>query len=292
MIAALLTSLPACSSDLQPGATSSGSGGASAGSGTGGSVVSSTSGGGAGGMPVAAIPGLRAEYFANYLDLALEQIEPDVDHDWGDAAPGPGVGADAFSARWTGLLVPPASGMYTLTTETDDGVRLWIDDQLVIDDWHGHFVTQTHATIALQAGVPVPIRLEYFELDLAASARLSWSSATLAQEIIPTSQLIAAPTSSGLPGPTPPYQNPVIAFDCPDPGVIASGTSTRHASALAEHLSREVKRDFGVWPEHLEGIGEGRWVLLDYGALIVHVFYDFVRQEYRLEELWTKKLRK
>jgi nicotinate-nucleotide adenylyltransferase len=74
--------------------------------------------------------------------------------------------------------------------------------------------------------------------------------------------------------------------------LIASGTSTRHASALAEHLTREVKREYGVWPEHLEGIGEGRWVLVDYGALIVHVFYDFVRQEYRLEELWTKPKKK
>ena len=71
--------------------------------------------------------------------------------------------------------------------------------------------------------------------------------------------------------------------------LIASGTSTRHASALAEHLTREVKKDYGVWPEHLEGAGEGRWVLVDYGALIIHVFYDFVRQEYRLEELWKRK---
>lgn len=70
--------------------------------------------------------------------------------------------------------------------------------------------------------------------------------------------------------------------------VIGSGTSTRHASALADHLVREVKKDYGVWPENLEGIGEGRWVVVDYGALIIHVFYDFVRQEYRLEELWSK----
>lgn len=69
--------------------------------------------------------------------------------------------------------------------------------------------------------------------------------------------------------------------------LIASGTSTRHASALAEHLIREVKKEFGVWPENMEGQNEGRWVVLDYGALIVHVFYDYVRQEYRLEELWT-----
>lgn len=71
--------------------------------------------------------------------------------------------------------------------------------------------------------------------------------------------------------------------------VIASGTSTRHATALAEHLIREIKKDYGVWPENIEGASEGRWVVIDYGALIIHTFYDFVRQEYRLEELWTKR---
>lgn len=71
--------------------------------------------------------------------------------------------------------------------------------------------------------------------------------------------------------------------------VIASGTSTRHATALAEHLMKEVKKDYGVWPEHIEGTSEGRWIVTDYGSLIVHTFYDFVRQEYRLEELWTRR---
>lgn len=70
--------------------------------------------------------------------------------------------------------------------------------------------------------------------------------------------------------------------------LIASGTSTRHTTALAEHLVKEVKKDYGVWPESMEGQSEGRWVVVDYGALIVHIFYDFVRQEYRLEDLWTK----
>lgn len=70
--------------------------------------------------------------------------------------------------------------------------------------------------------------------------------------------------------------------------LICSGTSTRHATALAEHLIKEVKKDYNVWPESLEGQNEGRWIVIDYGALIVHTFYDFVRQEYRLENLWTK----
>lgn len=70
--------------------------------------------------------------------------------------------------------------------------------------------------------------------------------------------------------------------------IVASGTSTRHTSALAEGLSREIKAQMGVWPQGIEGVGEGRWVVMDYGSLIVHIFYDFLRQEYRLEELWAK----
>jgi nicotinate-nucleotide adenylyltransferase len=73
--------------------------------------------------------------------------------------------------------------------------------------------------------------------------------------------------------------------------LIASGTSTRHATALAEHLIREVKKDYNVWPESLEGQYEGRWIVIDYGALIVHTFYDYVRQEYRLEDLWNQRPR-
>ncbi len=70
--------------------------------------------------------------------------------------------------------------------------------------------------------------------------------------------------------------------------LIASGTSTRHTSSMAQNLVKAVKEEFNVYPQGVEGIDEGRWVVVDYGALIVHIFYDFVRQEYRLEDLWTK----
>ena len=71
-----------------------------------------------------------------------------------------------------------------------------------------------------------------------------------------------------------------------DFSIVASGTSTRQATALAEVLSQAVKAEFGVSPISAEGVSEGRWVVLDYGALIVHIFYDFLRQQYNLEELW------
>lgn len=70
--------------------------------------------------------------------------------------------------------------------------------------------------------------------------------------------------------------------------IVVSGTSTRHAISLAESLTKETKREYGTWPQSLEGQTEGRWIVIDYGALIIHSFYDFVRQEYRLEDLWKE----
>lgn len=70
--------------------------------------------------------------------------------------------------------------------------------------------------------------------------------------------------------------------------LIASGTSTRHAAAMAENIVLAVKEEYNVHPQSVEGIDEGRWVLVDYGSLIVHIFYDFVRQEYNLENLWRE----
>jgi nicotinate-nucleotide adenylyltransferase len=68
--------------------------------------------------------------------------------------------------------------------------------------------------------------------------------------------------------------------------IVTSGTSTKQTSALAQNLMREVKTKYGTYPQHIEGLREGRWVVLDYGATIIHIFYDYVRMEYRLEELW------
>jgi len=70
--------------------------------------------------------------------------------------------------------------------------------------------------------------------------------------------------------------------------LIASGTSTRHAASMAENLVVAVKEEYNVHPQSVEGIDEGRWVLVDYGSLIIHLFYDFVRQEYSLENLWRE----
>ena len=67
--------------------------------------------------------------------------------------------------------------------------------------------------------------------------------------------------------------------------VIATGRSDIHVRAIAEHVL-DSARDDGNRPEHIEGLDEGRWVLLDYIDHVVHIFHPAVRDFYRLEALW------
>jgi GH43 family beta-xylosidase len=198
------------------------------------------------------VPGLFAEYFADYHDRVLSRVEPGVDHDWGEGSPGEGLAADRFSARWTGYLIAPVSGTYVLSTDNDDGVRLWVGDELVIDDWRGHFVERHQAEVALTADEPVAIRLDYFEIDLAASLRLSWSGPGRDEEVISSLYLRTTASPSELAGPKPPYQNPVIAFDCPDPGVLAAGTPSApayYAACTGGSFPVRTSRDLVFWTD-------------------------------------------
>ena len=71
-----------------------------------------------------------------------------------------------------------------------------------------------------------------------------------------------------------------------DAFIICSGSSNRQVTAIAEHVERRLRKQ-KVKPLGVEGAKEGQWVLLDYGHVIIHVFYESVRQFYDLEGLWT-----
>lgn len=71
-----------------------------------------------------------------------------------------------------------------------------------------------------------------------------------------------------------------------DTFIIVSGTSTRQVRAIGERLASNL-RDDKVKPLNIEGLEEGRWVLMDYGDVIIHIFYEPVRSEFNLEGLWA-----
>lgn len=74
--------------------------------------------------------------------------------------------------------------------------------------------------------------------------------------------------------------------DMTDCFVIASGTSDTHVRAVAEHVLAELKKE-GMTAHHIEGLQQGRWVLLDYVDFVVHIFHPALRAFYQLERLWS-----
>lgn len=135
-------------------------------------------------------PGLKAEYF-DYTDLTgkvAERIDATVDFDWGQTEPVPGVG-DTFAVRWSGVITPPQTATYTFTTRTDDGVRLWVDGQPVIDDWSMHAAAERSGQVALSAGRAYDLRMEYFDGVKHAVAKLYWRADGMPRQIVPVTAL-------------------------------------------------------------------------------------------------------
>ncbi|TMV50648.1 hypothetical protein FE783_08105 [Paenibacillus mesophilus] len=144
--------------------------------------------------------GLRAEYYNGnqFAGQEVVRIDETIDFNWGNGNPAPGIGGD-FTVRWNGKLTPRYTETYTLHTESHGGVRLWVDGQLLIDRWTAHNNITEDATVSLTAGQAHTIRMEYVEDNGAARARLLWSSASQAKEVIPKSQL-NPPFIPGVPG--------------------------------------------------------------------------------------------
>jgi len=139
--------------------------------------------------------GLLGEYFANTLYTApfqgspLVRTDATINFDWNSNSPDPSIPATDYTVRWTGLVQPLFNETYTFFTTTDDGVRLWVNGQLLIDHWVPQSPTTWGASIALQAGQMYTIDMEYFQQAGGAVASLLWSSPSTATTNVPQSQL-------------------------------------------------------------------------------------------------------
>ena len=138
--------------------------------------------------------GLLGEYYddINFSDRFLFRTDSNVNFNWGSGSPATGMGADTFSVRWTGQIEARYNETYTFRTTSDDGVRLWVNGELIIDQFIDQSPTNHTGSITLDAGVLYDIRMDYYERGGGAVARLRWSSASQGLEIVPQSQLYAA----------------------------------------------------------------------------------------------------
>jgi PA14 domain len=120
--------------------------------------------------------GLVATYFDNmdFTGPTITRTDATVNFNWGSGSPSPSIGADTFSSRWTGQVQAVESGSYRFQTTSDDGVRLWVNGQLLINNWTNHALTYNTGTLTLQAGQRYDITLEYYENTGGAVMQLEW----------------------------------------------------------------------------------------------------------------------
>src|SRR6266576_372053 len=122
--------------------------------------------------------GLKAEYFSNIkLEGApiLTRTDAKVDFGWGFSGVSPKLSKN-YSVRWTGVIVPPETADYLVGFTGQDGYRLWLDEQPLVEDWTTHRPSTTQANkVHLVKGQSHAIKIEYFQTIRGAEARLLWS---------------------------------------------------------------------------------------------------------------------
>ena len=120
-------------------------------------------------------PVWQAVYWNNTTltgEPVLERSEAVLSHDWGSGSPHPSVVPDGFSARWT-RYIDVASGIYRFTATSDDGIRVWIDDELMINEWYDHPAKTVSVERRLEAGHHW-VEVEFYENGGMARAELTW----------------------------------------------------------------------------------------------------------------------
>jgi glucose/arabinose dehydrogenase len=144
--------------------------------------ITSTPGGG---------DGIIADYFDNidFTGNLITKTESNIHSNWGWGSPDVSIQNDTFSVRYSGKIEPEYSETYTFYTTTDDGVRLWIDNQLIIDQWIDQSASQWSGNVDLVGGQQYDIIMEYYENGGVASVKLEWESLSLAKEIVPQDRL-------------------------------------------------------------------------------------------------------
>ena len=148
---------------------------------------------------------LIGQYYSgeNFDQLVMTRSDPNINFNFGTAAPAASIPANTpFSIRWTGQIKPAKSGTYTFASKSDDGIRVWVDGNLVIDDYHDQAaVNVSKGTISLNAGQAYTLRVDYYQNGQGVgSVKLQYSlPGGKALNVIPSALLSSVtPSTAGL----------------------------------------------------------------------------------------------
>ena len=134
-------------------------------------------------------PGLLGIYYSgrNLENMKTWRVDEEINFHWKDI-PHPEISEKSYSIRWVGMLDVPVSDTYQIFTYHDDGVRVWINDRLVINDWNQHEPAPQEGKIQLNVGLH-NIEIEFFNAQSKAIIQLFWARDKIPQAIIPSENL-------------------------------------------------------------------------------------------------------
>ena len=183
--------------------------------------------------------GIAGAYFdnADFTSPVLTRTDSQINFDWGTGSPAPSIGPDTFSSRWSGYLLAPETGTYSLSSLTSDGVRAYANGVPLINNLNDQSTRWTDSqSITLTAGQKVPLLVEYYENTGSAVAKLKWtgpSFAGLNGSIIPQAYLFETNSSGGTD-----TTAPVITTLNP----ADNATGVAHAADLVATFSENIVR--------------------------------------------------
>lgn len=140
--------------------------------------------------PEGLIKGIAGKYYADarFGKLIDTKIDKCIDFNWMLGSPLPSIKPDYFSIEWNGYIRADADEVYWFFIRSDNGARLWIDDDLVIDNWNSNVSDELCKPVFLERGLH-KIKLQYFESEGFASVSLSWASERLWKSTVPSDHL-------------------------------------------------------------------------------------------------------
>ena len=120
--------------------------------------------------------GSLVEYYdgSNFERFVTKRTEKVIKKYWNTTPPVVGVDPQQCSIRWTGKLKTPETGKYHFSAKVDDGIRLWINDELVIDDWYLNDMGRFNGSIRLKEGVYYDLKIEYFNALVEGEIEVMW----------------------------------------------------------------------------------------------------------------------
>jgi hypothetical protein len=202
--------------------------------------------------------GLLGAYYANHTSASpytgsptLVRTDSVVNFNWNSAGPSPSVGQTVYTVRWTGSVQPQFSGTYTFSASADDGVRLWVNGQELVNGWVDEATTTYQGSISLKAQQLYNIEMDYYQNGGNAIAELQWSSAFTPLAVVPQTQLY-------------PYTNPppTVVLLSPTNGSAYTAAASVTMSADADAPYNPVSKvDFYANTTYLGSISNAPYIL-------------------------------